>query len=568
MKRRAKRKPAAKASPEQLAPQAQPSDPGNTAHPIWLPRVAGVRVTEETALTYAAFWACVRVISDALAVLPMHAYRKRPGGGRDEATDNVVDWLCHTQTNPETPAFFFRQTILAHALVWGNGYAEIERDAAGRVVWLWQLTPDRVEPDRNDAGDLVYIVANPDRTRTVLPAEDVIHLRGLGFDGLVGYSVVRMAARAIGIGIAGDEAVTSFYANDSTPGGYLKHPQRLQEQAKKNLQESFYRKHGGPDKRRTMAILEEGMEWVQVGMPPEDAQLLQTRQFAPVDICRIFKVPPHKIGDLSRATFSNIEQQETEFVVDCLMPWAVPLEQEINSKLFGIKQKGSLFVKHNFNGRLRGDSAARAAFYGQLFDRGVFSVNDICEMEDRNPVGPEGDKRFVPLNMQLLERAGEEPLPGEDPPADDPAPKADPATQAPPAGVRGAALAVIADAAHRCVRREVHRAEDALKRLREDQGKLDTWAAEFLEDQLAYVLEAITPGVELLAALLDRSDLTDQLAAVALSVWRTDLATRLKSLGRGEVLDAWSNGHHWWFADTIADKAAALSASTPLESPA
>lgn len=561
MKRRKKR-PVGQSNPAPLNPQAQPSEPGTSHNPLWLPRPAGVRVTEDTALTYAAFWGCVRVIADAIAVLPLHAYRKRPAGGRDEATDNVADWLCHTQANPETPAFFFRQTLLAHALVWGNGYAEIERDAAGRVVWLWQLTPDRVEPDRNDAGELVYKVANPDRSYTILPAEDVVHLRGLGFDGLVGYSVVKMAARAIGIGIAGDEAVTSFYANDSTPGGYLKHQQRLTEQARKNLQESFFRKHGGPDKRRTMAILEEGMEWIQVGMPPEDAQLLQTRQFAPVDICRIFKVPPHKIADLSRATFSNIEQQETEFVVDCLMPWAVPYEQEINSKLFGRKQRGTLFVKHNFNGRLRGDSAARGAFYGQLFDRGVFSVNDICEMEDRNPVGPEGDKRFVPLNMQLLENAGEEPLPGETPPS---AP-AEPMQV--PAGVRGAALAVLADAASRCLRREVHRAEDAIKRLGGDPQKLAAWSAEFLPLECGYVGEAVAPGVGLLASLVGRGDLADEITAVAVASWRADLSSRLSALADNRVLGGWLHPDvPLCFAEDLARKALALSASTPLESP-
>lgn len=423
-------KPKKRAKPRKskaaLNPATALTDPQQTSTTITLipARTAGVRVNEETAMSLGAVWACVRVISESLAGLPWIVQRNRADGGYDELPDHDVSWILDKQANPETPAFQFRETILAHCLTWGNGYAEIERDPVGRPVWLWQLTPDRVTPTRQN-GRLVYVVRNPaPDPDTILEAEDMFHLRGLGYDGLVGYSVIRMFARTIGAGIAVDEATASFFANDSTPGGFLKHPARLTEMARQNLRETWQKRHGGPSNRRTVAILEENMDWKQTGLPPEDAQLVQQRQLTPTEICRIFRTPPHKIADLSRSTFSNIEHQSIEFVNDTLRPWAERQESEANIKLFGRTNRGQLETVINLDELKRGDTAAQGAFVNLMLGWGVFSINDGRKFLNKNPIGPDGDKRFVPLNYQLLEKAGEEPPPPK------PAPKV-PAPQEP-----------------------------------------------------------------------------------------------------------------------------------------
>lgn len=468
----------------------------------------GVKVTEETALTYSAVWACVRVISETLAMLPLGVYRRRPNGGRDPMPDHPVDWLLDTQANPETTAFQFRECMYAWMTTWGNGYAEIERDAADRPVWLWQLSPDRVNPDRTKNGRLVYDVYNPGEPNTVLDAADVFHLKGLGFDGLVGYSVIGFAARAIGTALGAEMRASTFFANDSTPGGMLKHPGKLSETAEKRLRETWQARHGGPYNRRTVAILEEGMDWADTGLPPKDEELLQSRQFSPLEICRFFRMQPHKIADLSRATFSNIEESNRDHVSDTLMPPGVRFEKEANIKLFGRTNRGSLYVRHNFNALLRGNVAARTAFYTAMLDRGVFDIDEVRELEEMNPLGPDGKKRFVPMNMQLLEKAGEEPpdpepAPGEPPPdetGDEPAPTEPDAEPTPGELARSRILAaqtlLAAEAIGRTFRRAEQRALAAEKRFASEPSRYEPWLEDFAHvDSRNYLDAAITPVV-------------------------------------------------------------------------
>lgn len=391
---------------ETLAPETDPAWPAGL-RVAWLPRPAGVRMDEDTALTISAVWSAVRFISEAIAALPWHVFRSRlDGRGRDPLPSHPVDWLIHRQANPETTAFTWRESLVAHALLWGNGYAEIERDQLGRPAWLWQVTPDRVQPDRDARGRIVYDVWNQSGPNTALEAVDCYHLKGFGFDGLVGYSVVRMAALSMGSTLAAERAAADMWANDSTPGGVLEHPGKLSPDALTNLRNTWNARHQGANKKRMLAILEEGMKWHQTGLPPEDFEFLESRQWHVLEIARWFRVPPHVVGDLSRATFSNVEQMQIQAVVDCLMPWAKRLESEADVKLFGRVQQGAVFTKLNFNARLRGDSAGRAAFYVPLLDRGIFSVNDVLELEDRNPIGPDGDKRFVQRNMITIDQAG------------------------------------------------------------------------------------------------------------------------------------------------------------------
>jgi HK97 family phage portal protein len=245
-----------------LAAKTVPPDPEQKRQPLFLApsATAGVRVNEDTALTLGAVWSCIRVITESLAGLPWLVFQTRPGllSTGVLQPSHPLNWLLDTQPNPETNAFVFRETLLAHVLTWGNGYAEIERDTAGRPVWLWQITPDRVEPVRF-RGRIIYDVANPSGPNSVLEQDEMFHIKGLGYDGLVGYSVIRMFARTIGMGIALEESASSLFANDTTPGGILEHPTRLSEPARAHLEESWKRRHGGPHNRRVLAILEEGL---------------------------------------------------------------------------------------------------------------------------------------------------------------------------------------------------------------------------------------------------------------------------------------------------------------------
>lgn len=511
-----------------LTPKSTRAEPGEERVTwAWLPqKVAGVPVTEDTALTYGAVWACVRVIAEAVAALPWAVFRKRSDNGRDRLATHPVDWLLGSQPNEETLAFIWRETMLAHVLTWGNGYAEIERDAAGRPVALWIITPDRVEPSRTSSGRIVYDVKNPTGPNTVLEAPDVYHAKGLGFDGLVGYSVIAMHARSIGVGIAADTFAGNYFENDSTPGGLLKHKSRLSDKARTNLTESWEKRHAGQKNRRKVAILEEGLEWQQTGLPPEDSQLIETRQFSVTDIARIFKVPPHKIGDLSRATFSNIESEELSFQTDTLLPWVVRLEQESNIKLFSLQERGQVFTKLNLMARLRADSAARGVFYQQMLDRGVFSINDVRTLEDQNPV-PDGDARFVPLNMQLLETAANPPEPEPEPapaPPDEPAPVEEEETPEEEGDLNAqTATMLLADAFGRILRREEHRTQDAAKR--KQGAALEAWAETFADEQAVYARDTLKVPLHAAGYLL-RADPNGHAGEFCLGEYKQDVATR------------------------------------------
>lgn len=487
-----------KSKRKQLAPKSQQQEPAQRM--VYIPvRQAGVRVTEETALTLGAFWACVRYISESIAMLPCNEFIRNPGGGARRAEGSNVDWLIHYQANPETPALYWREAMVAHACVWGNSYSEIERDLAGRPLWLWQIAPDRVTPYREMDGSLFYEVWNPNGAPpSYIPAADMFHLRGPTFDGIVGYNLAKLAARCIGGGIALEESAANYFANDSTPGGILKSPHRLDEEARKNLRDSWMARHAGPRNRRMIAVLEQGLEWVQSTTDPRDSQMQEQRAMTPAEVCRWFRVPPHKIGDLARATFSNIEQQAIEAVTDCLMPWGCRFEQEANMKLFGRTNRGTHFVKLNFNALLRGDTQSRATFYQQLLDRGIFDINEVRGLEDLNPIGPDGDKRFVQSNMQLLEKAGEEPPPGAAPAQQQDGPPAEPdSDEEPPADqpdqMRAMLAPIIADACRRIVGREMSCLMDAAKRMPDNVEKIREWHRDFLKSQHEYVCKTLSP---------------------------------------------------------------------------
>ena len=400
---------------------------------IYVPyRQAGVAVSEDTALTNAAVWACVRVIAETVAALPWRVYRKA-AAGRELMSAHPVDWLLNNQANPEQTAFTFREALVAHALTWGNGYAEIQRDLAGRASALVLITPDRVCPRRTDAGDLVYEVDSGDGSKTTVLPADMLHLHGLAFDGLVGYSPVRMAARSIGLGIAQDVFGGAFYGNGTALGGMVEVPGTMQPEQINQMEKYLNDTHRGPDKAFKVRVVANGMKYHNIGMPMTDAQFIESRKFSVTEVARWFRVPPHKIADLERSTNNNIEHQSIEFVTDTIVPWVTRLEQEVNVKLFGARAVGSVYTKMAVNALMRGDAASRANFYRLMTQMGAMSINEVRELEELNGIGGAGDEHLVQLNQTTLEKLVAE-APSAAPPAA-PAPDPGGADEPPPQNV-------------------------------------------------------------------------------------------------------------------------------------
>jgi HK97 family phage portal protein len=368
----------------------------------WFSRAqSGVNVNEDIALRYSAFWGCVRIISETIACLPWCVYKKN-SRGRTEDTKSPIYWLLHTQPNPEMGAFVFKELMVRRMLTHGNAYAEIERDASGRPVWLWPIDPERVTVDRDERGSLVYKVKNANGEEVPISPNDVFHLKGPGGDGLTGYSVLRLAAESIGSGTAMDRFGASFFGNGAHVSVVLKHPKTLSKDASERLTQSIIEKQSGKNALRPM-VLEEGMEMERMGVPPEDAQFLESRKFQIGDLARWFRVPPHKLGLLDRATWSNIEQQAIEFVTDAIVPTCIRMEQEADLKLYGRKNVGVYYTKFNVAAIMRGDMKSRYDAYAVGRQWGWLSPNDVLALEDSNPI-KNGDLYLVPVNMTTPER--------------------------------------------------------------------------------------------------------------------------------------------------------------------
>jgi HK97 family phage portal protein len=359
-----------------------------------------VAVSEQTALNYSAVWSAVTLIAGDVASLPLILYKRLPGGGRERFLQHPLYRLLHDEPNSEMSSLTFREVLTAHLLTWGNAYAEIERDIAGRPVALWPLTPDRVTPLRDPSGALVYRVNNPGKADSMLDPGRVLHVSGLGFDGLMGYSVVAKARESLGLGVAAERFGATFFGNGATFGGILSHPSKLSDVALKHLKESIEARHAGVDKAHKFLMLEEGMSYANIGIPPDDAQFLETRQFQIEEVARWFNVPPHKIGYLKYGTYSNIEQQAIDYVTGTLRRWLVRWEQEVTRKLIAPSERRQQYVEHLVDALLRGDTASRYSAYATARQWGWLSVDDIRERENMNPL-PDGSGQMylVPTNM-------------------------------------------------------------------------------------------------------------------------------------------------------------------------
>ena len=374
---------------------------------------SGKAVTERSAMQMTAVYSCVRILAEAVAGLPLHLYRYKEDGGKEKALDHPLYLLLHDEPNPEMSSFVFRETLMTHLLLWGNAYAQIIRNGKGEVIALYPLMPNRMVVDRDIHGQLYYqYTRSTEEAPTMkgvtvnLPPSDVLHIPGLGFDGLVGYSPIAMAKNAIGMAIACEEYGAKFFANGAAPGGVLEHPGTIKDPQR--VRESWQSTFGGSGNSNKIAVLEEGMKYTPIGISPEQAQFLETRKFQINEIARIFRVPPHMVGDLEKSSFSNIEQQSLEFVKYTLEPWLVRWEQSIQRTLFSPEEKKRYFAKFNVEGLLRGDYASRMSGYATARQNGWMSANDIRELEnlDRIPTEDGGDLYLINGNMLPLGNAG------------------------------------------------------------------------------------------------------------------------------------------------------------------
>lgn len=463
------------------------------------PSVTGITVTEKKAMQLAAVYACVRILAESFASLPAVTYQ-RVARGKERATGHPAYRLLHDRPNPEMTPFHFFETLQGHVGLTGNAYAEIEWNGRGDPIALWPITPDRVRVERAN-GVKRYIVNLPDGSQVGIARENMLHIPGFGYDGLVGYSPIALMRQTIGVSMAAEEYAARFYGNGSRPGGVLTHPQKLSKEAKERLKNSWEQMQGGMSNAHRVAVLEEGLTWQKIQIDPDDAQFLETRNFQVTEIARIFRVPPHMIAQLDKATFSNIEQQSIEFATHTLRPWAIRWEQALSYELISVQAQGKIFIEFLMDALLRGDMASRYTAYNQGRTGGWLSANDIRELENMNPLpGDEGDVYLVPANMMTVEQAlnaaessetpaqesDEDSTPGDDATADE--------RSADVARWRMALAPVFADAADRVQKREGVARERAEKRAVSLAEALDA-------DHEAGVARLYTPAMRTLVTL-------------------------------------------------------------------
>lgn len=429
------------------------------------------KVTNETALTVSTLFACVRNVSEDIGKMPLKVYRKE-GEYRHEEANHPAARILQYQPNPEMTAISFREAQNAQMMGWGNAYAEIQFDLDGKPQSLWPLRPDRITMYREDGTNHVfYRILNDGGGAVDLWAENVLHLHGLGFDGIKGYNIIQYASQLIGAAIGTDKFAGSFFPNGLHQSGILIHPENLSAEAQKRLKNQLSAEYGGGDNANKTLVLEEGMSFVPTSVDPKASQMIETRQFTVSEFCRWMRVPPHKVADLSRATFSNIEEQNIDYVQDGLLGWCERWEQALWWKLLTPAEKNAgYYFEHVVEGLLRGNVKARYEAYSQLWDRGVITINEIRAKENMNPVDG-GDVHYVPLNFAPLGSSSSD----------------------------TAVNSIANDIAKRLASRETKELAKYTKHAAEDMGKFHERIKEFYERHDKYISDAIIPLAESLS---------------------------------------------------------------------
>lgn len=372
---------------------------------------SNICVSDQTAMTFSAVWACVRVLSETLATCNLHLYQKDENGKRRRATENPLYDVVHSVAlKDKQTAYYFKETSAVHALLTGNNYSQILYNNRGQVIGLNLLPPNTVQPKKNkETGYMTYIVSTSNGQKTLLH-DEVLHIPGMGYDGYMGYSPIRMAMNAILLGLSAEEFGENFFANGANPSGILEHPQQLSKEAHERLREDFENKYSGNSNSGGTMILEEGMSYKPISIPPEEAQFIETRKFQIEEIARIYRVPLHLIQSLDRATNNNIEHQSLEFIQYSMLPWFRRYEQQMNMQLLSEKERSEgYYLEFDVLSMLRGDNVGRAEMAQKMFQNGALSPNEWRAMENMAPEpGDAGNKFYANGNLMLLENVGKE----------------------------------------------------------------------------------------------------------------------------------------------------------------
>ena len=368
---------------------------------------SGVDVDEETALKISAVYACVKVISETVASLPLNLLKELTNGDSEKAKQHPLYTLLKDTPNSEMSSFTYREMLMTNLLLWGNAYSLIKRNKLGQIVELYPLKSKNMKVERDAVTNKIkYIYTNNKGITTTYTPKQVLHIPAFTFDGVLGVSPITYAREAMGLALATEEFGARFFGNGARPGGVLEHPGVVKDPDK--LRDSWNKVYQGTANSHKVAVLEEGMKYHEIGMSPEDSQFLQTRSFQLTEICRIFRVPPHMIGDLSRSTFSNIEHQSIDFVVHTIRPWLVRWEQAIVRSLLTDEERTIYYAKFNVDGLMRGDFATRMNGYAIARQNGWMNANEIRALEDMNkiPADQGGDLYLLNGNMISAIAAG------------------------------------------------------------------------------------------------------------------------------------------------------------------
>ena len=455
---------------------------------------SGVSVTPDTALTYSAVYAAVRCIAESVSSLPLNYYERLPAGGKAHAKANPLHHLLHDEPNPEMTSLQWREASMAHLLLHGNSYTEIVRDLEGNAVELWPIDPTMVAPKRTDSGELYYEL---NRGKNFITAGNMLHIPGLSFDGISGVSPITLARQSLGLSMAIEQFGAGYFGRGARPGGVLTFPGQLSPEARQNLRRSFEELHAGGANSHRVALLEAGLKWEAIGVPPDDSQFLQSREFQVIEVARWFNLPPNKLKDLSKTSYNSLEQMEISFVVDTLRPWLVRWEQQLNRKIIRPKDRGSYFFEHNVDGMLRGDQASRYTAYSVGRNWGWLSVNEIREKENMNPIDG-GDVYMQPMNMQAINTAPtaapatDPSLMATPPTLPNPSPPTLPPTPPPTRSHESIILRLLDDAGERLQSVEC----SAVKRFANKPAEFLTKLDHFCSEHRARVVSAYSPVLE------------------------------------------------------------------------
>lgn len=369
--------------------------------------VSGENVTKENSLSIDGVYACVNIKANAVAKMPFQMFRKNNGSKERISNHRAVE-LLETRPNPMMSAFIFKHTAVVHEELWGNAYIWIEADNKGYPKALWLLNPALTTVYIDEDKNKIWYLTKVNNKYYKFQSEEIIHFRSLSTDGLVGKSRIEVARETLGNLRASNKLIGKFFKNGTATGGVIKYAQKLGKESKAKIREAWQSANSGLDNAAKVAILDMGLNYENIGMSFEDAQFIQLNKFGIAKLSRIFNVPLHKLAELDRATFSNIEQQAMEFIEDSIQPIVTEWEQEVTYKLFSKAERiKGYYVKFNLASALRADSETRAKYYKELLGMGVYNINDIRQLEEKNSIGPQGDKHRISLNYVSIDIADE-----------------------------------------------------------------------------------------------------------------------------------------------------------------